>query len=234
MTDLADLALAAISQAQRRVEIAAENLANVTTPAYKRRVPFAVLVAQDDEQKPTPTVKAAIDFTGGKLSQTGNPADLAISGPGYFVVRQEDRVLYSRNGQFAVDGEGRLVNPQGFVLQLANGADLKVSAAAFEVRSDGTVVDKGVVLGRIALFAPDDEHAMEPATGGFTGPASQLPEQDRALIRQGAIETSNVSTGDEMVVMMEALRRAEAGQRVMNVYDDLMGRVITSFGESGR
>ena len=234
MTDLADLALAAISQAQRRVEIAAENLANITTPAYKRRVPFAVLVEQADEQKPTPTVKAAIDFVGGKLSQTGNPSDLAISGPGYFVVRHEDRVLYSRNGQFAVDGDGRLVNAQGFALQLANGGDLKVSSSAFEVRSDGTVLDKGEVLGRIALFAPDDERVMEPVAGGFTGPAAQLPEQDRALIRQGAIETSNVSTGDEMVVMMEALRRAEAGQRVMNVYDDLMGRVITSFGEIGR
>lgn len=234
MTDLADLALAAISQAQRRVEIAAENLANVTTPAYKRRVPFAVLVAQDDEQKPTPTVKAAIDFVGGKLSQTGNPSDLAISGPGFFVVRQGDRILYSRNGQFSVDGEGRLVNVQGFALQLANGADLEVSSAEFEVRSDGTVVDKGLALGRIALFAPDDERAMEPVAGGFTGSASQVPEQDRALIRQGAIEASNVSTGDEMVVMMEALRRAEAGQRVMNIYDDLLGRVITSFGESGR
>jgi flagellar basal body rod protein FlgG len=37
-----------------------------------------------------------------------------------------------------------------------------------------------------------------------------------------------------MVSMMEALRRAEAGQRVMNVYDDLMGRAITTFGENVR
>jgi flagellar basal-body rod protein FlgF len=53
-------------------------------------------------------------------------------------------------------------------------------------------------------------------------------------VQQGAYEASNVTTGDEMVLMMEALRRAEAGQRVMNVYDDLLGRAVTSFGENVR
>ena len=55
-----------------------------------------------------------------------------------------------------------------------------------------------------------------------------------ATVQQGVYEASNVNTGDEMVMMMEALRRAEAGQRVINVYDDLMGRAVTTFGESVR
>jgi len=35
-----------------------------------------------------------------------------------------------------------------------------------------------------------------------------------------------------MISMMEALRRAETGQRLVGVYDDLMGRVLTSLGQS--
>jgi flagellar basal-body rod protein FlgG len=48
------------------------------------------------------------------------------------------------------------------------------------------------------------------------------------------VEASNVSLGDEMVGMMQALRQAESGARLVQVYDDLMGRAITSFGQSGR
>jgi flagellar basal-body rod protein FlgG len=235
MTSVPDLAVAILSQAQRRVEIAAQNIANSTTPAYKRRVAFSTLVGGDQNaDSGTPTVNAAIDFRNGKLSETGKPTDLAISGPGYFALRRDSQVIYARSGQFSTDKDGRLVNAQGFALQLANGNDLVVRSSDFQVRSDRTVVEKGSVLGRISVFGVADQRSFEPVDGGFRAGASDLTETDDAQIRQGAIETSNVSSGDEMVVMMESLRRAEAGQRVMNVYDDLMGRVITSFGDSVR
>jgi flagellar basal-body rod protein FlgG len=48
------------------------------------------------------------------------------------------------------------------------------------------------------------------------------------------IEASNVSLGDEMVAMMTALRQAESGARLAQLYDDLMGRAITTLGESKR
>ncbi len=52
------------------------------------------------------------------------------------------------------------------------------------------------------------------------------------VIHQGALESSNVSNADEMIAVMAAIRRAEAGQRMANVYDDLMGRVLQTFGQS--
>ena len=45
------------------------------------------------------------------------------------------------------------------------------------------------------------------------------------------LETSNVNMGDEMVAMMEAVRRAETGQRLVTTYDDLMGRALNLFGQ---
>ena len=55
---------------------------------------------------------------------------------------------------------------------------------------------------------------------------------DTPVVRQGFLESSNVALGDEMIALMEAVRRAETGQRLMNVYDDLMGRAIITFGQS--
>jgi hypothetical protein len=34
-----------------------------------------------------------------------------------------------------------------------------------------------------------------------------------------------------MVALMEAVRRAETGQRIIGTYDDLMGRALSAFGQ---
>jgi flagellar basal-body rod protein FlgF len=235
MGSLADLAVTILTQAQRRVEIAGQNIANATTPAYKRRVSFSTLVGGDQTGDiAIPKVNSSLDFRSGKLTSTGNPTDIAISGPGYFALRRDDHVIYSRQGQFTADEKGRLVDAQGFALQLTNGGDLALKSARFEVRDNGTVVEDGMTLGRIAVFAADDQNGFEAINGGFLAGRADLQPAEDVSIRQGMVEASNVSVGDEMIVMMEALRRAESGQRVMNVYDDLMGRVITSFGDAVR
>lgn len=235
MGDVTELAMAAISQAQRRVEIAAQNLSNAATPSYKRRVAFSTLVRSSSETTTVvPQVNLTIDQRPGKFVETGNPANLAISGPGYFALGRGAQVIYTRNGQLSIDGEGRLVDKNGFALQLSNGRDLIVRSSAFEVRPDGSVWEKGALLGTIAVFSVDVE-----AVEGRAQPSQRLSSNELQLvefpsIKQGMIEASNVTSGDEMVAMIEALRRAEAGQRVMTVYDDLMGRAITSFGDSAR
>jgi flagellar basal-body rod protein FlgG len=48
------------------------------------------------------------------------------------------------------------------------------------------------------------------------------------------IENSNVSVGDEMVTMMTALRQSEGGARLVQVYDDLLGRALSTLGQSGK
>jgi flagellar basal-body rod protein FlgF len=235
MSSVADMAMATISQAQRRVEIAAQNLSNVATPGYKRRVAFSTLVRNEASPiNTTPTVSAAVDYRNGKLTKTGNPSDLAIAGPGYFALRTENGMIYTRQGQFTRDHEGRMVNAQGAALQLTDGNTLFVKSAAFEVRRDGNIIQNGASLGRIAVFVPYDESALREASGGYRSRSADLALAVDVNIHQGMIETSNVSTGDEMIAMMEAMRRAETGQRIMNVYDDLMGSVITRFGDAVR
>jgi flagellar basal-body rod protein FlgF len=235
MGKLAELSIAILSQAERRVEIAAQNLSNATTPAYKRRVAFSSLVQSPDSQNTIiPRVSAAIDFRSGKLVETGNPFDMALAGPGYFAVRYDERILYTRQGQFAADAKGRIVDSRGGILQLANGGDASVESAKFEIAADGTITEAGLLRGKIAVYGTEDESLLEPVEGGFNDSRAALALLDDAAVQQGAYEASNVTTGDEMVLMMEALRRAEAGQRVMNVYDDLLGRAVTSFGENVR
>jgi flagellar basal-body rod protein FlgF len=235
MSSVVDFAIAILSQAEKRVEIAGQNMANATTPAYKRKIPFSDLVQMDNNGNvSTSNVASVIDFTNGKLSQTGSPSDLAIASNGYFALRSKNGIVYSRQGQFAVNQEGNLVNSQGFPLQTTSGSDLVIKSRDFVVTIDGTVTEKSLVVGKIAVFDASDEKNLEPTDGGFRAKSKELPLVDEAMIRQGMFENSNVTTGDEMVAMMESLRRAESGQRLMNVYDDLMGRAISGFGDNLR
>ena len=59
------------------------------------------------------------DFSQGAFEDTSSATDLAISGNGFFMVRNSnsDSVYYTRAGNFTFDTNGYLVDPNGYVVQ---------------------------------------------------------------------------------------------------------------------
>lgn len=156
-----------------------------------------------------------------------------MAGPGFFVVRSPAGALrYTRDGQFSRNAEGRLVDPRGSVLQ-ADGGDLVIAQGRVEIMGDGVVLEAGAPVARLDVMDFADPALATPSQdGGFASPADNLEPVGTPAVRQGSVEMSNVTTAGEMVAMMAALRRAESGQKLANLYDDLMGRVISSFGQT--
>lgn len=234
MGGLVEIASSILVDAARSVEVSGQNIANITTPGYRRRVDFSqVMASRSGDETSSQVHRTAIDFTFGKLVETGSPSDLALVGTGFFVVRTPSGALrYTRDGQFRRDTEGRLVDPRGAVLQ-ADGGNLVLHGGPVEVLADGVVLEAGAPVGRLDIVDFEDPAQATPSQdGGFAAPAETVEPVATPSVRQGAIEMSNVTTAAEMVSMMAALRRAESGQRLANVYDDLMGRVITTLGQT--
>lgn len=174
----------------------------------------------------------ATDFSAGKTVETGNPYDLAIVGEGLFTVRNSDRTFYTRQGQFQKDADGRLITTQGFALQTDSG-DLVLKGGKFEVTADGVVLEDGAPVAKLAIARLAEPARANPVGGSlFTALPEDVDPATAPALRQGALESSNVSTADEMVAIMGALRRAESAQRLVGVYDDLMGRALTTFGQA--
>lgn len=171
-------------------------------------------------------------MTSGLLSETGNPLDLAISGDGFFELRGEGGSLYTRNGQFTRAEDGRLLGIGDLALQAVGGGDLVVPVTGYKVTADGSVMDGDRTVARIAIASFDAGAATSGQDGLLLVEAGSTRRVDAPLVRQGFLESSNVSLGDEMIALMEAVRRAETGQRLINVYDDLLGRAITTFGQA--
>jgi flagellar basal-body rod protein FlgG len=236
MSGLVEAATSIMSASERRLETISNNVSNISTPGFKRQVSFSdVLAGTASGGVAGQQMRVHSDLAQGKMSSTGNPLDLAISGSGFFQLRSGEELVYSRHGQFRRAEDGTVVNQQGHRLQQVGGGDLVLENAAVEILADGTVLDAGRPVARVGVFAPAEQAQVQPLGGSmFAIAADALDEVERPELRQGMIEASNVAIGDEMVAMMAALRQAESGARLVQLYDDLIGRAITAFGQGGR
>lgn len=225
MAGLVDAATAIMGGAQRRLEIAARNISNGTTPGYKT-------VSDVEDGGAGPQVFRA-NMAQGRMQRTGRSLDMAITGDGLFQVRVGSQLLYTRQGQFSIGRDGAVVTPQGFPLQQAGGGDLILDRASVEVAADGTVTDDGRPVARIAVFSGPDGAAPVPVDGSLFSIAGAEEVADPQL-RQAVLESSNTELGGEMVSVMLALREADGGARLVQAYDDLTGRAVTTFGGMGR
>jgi len=231
MSGLIESATAILSASQRRLEVAAHNVANISTPGYKRQVGFSALVGADVPNGAVePGFAIGRDFAPGKLTSTSNPLDIAIDGDGMFQLRAGDRLIYTRQGQFSRAADGTVVTPQGYVLQQSGGGDLVLDSAQVSILQDGTILDDGVPVARLAAFSGDPATLTPVGESYFAAPGGGMESVTDATFRQGMVEASNVEIGDEMVTMMASLRQSEVGARLVQTYDQLLGSAISTFG----
>ena len=129
----------AMRAARDQLEIATQNLANVSTGGFRKAAADVTLSPRGL------TVAASSTREQGGLTHTGRPFDLALLGPGAFGVG----TTTTRDGAFSRDRNGWLVDDHGRRLRGACGA-LRVSADA-RIEADGRVLDRGRVVDRIPL-----------------------------------------------------------------------------------
>ncbi|MBE3518693.1 MAG: flagellar hook protein FlgE [Firmicutes bacterium] len=127
-------AVSGLRSHQTRMDVIGNNIANVNTTAFKAsRVTFQEIFAQTLRGATAPTAGAtgrggsnplqvglgvnlaSIDtiHTPGNLQPTGKSTDLAIEGNGFFVVKDGERIVYTRAGNFDRDAWGTLVDSEG-------------------------------------------------------------------------------------------------------------------------
>ena len=113
---------------------------------------------------------------------------------------------YTRNGQFSLDPQGRLVTAQGDpVLDAARPRD--------HGAADGKVDPRR--LGVVALTNPRKE-GDSLVTGTPAGAAA-------GTVRSGALESSGADAARSMVDMIASMRAFEAGQKVIQTIDETLG-----------
>ncbi len=151
---------------QQRIDVTANNLANVNTTGFKKsRADFQDLLYQNERVAGTTSVQGTFAPTGmqvgtgvrtastyrshekGDMAQTGNPFDMAIEGRGFFQIAMPGgEIAYTRAGNFTVDGQGQLTTPDGYLLDPS--ITIPEGASNIEIGEDGTV--SGLMPGETA------------------------------------------------------------------------------------
>jgi flagellar basal-body rod protein FlgF len=238
MSGLVEAASRVLRGSERALELAAQNVANASTPGFKRSVMLFDQVAARSllgAEAADAVADPMTDMRSGKLVDTHRPLDLALAGQGFFVVGDSERPMLVRSAQLRLDAEGALVTADGERLQQAGGGDLLLKGAAPELSRDGTVLEDGVPVARIAVVTVGPSVDLQAMGGArFSAPAGALLDVAEPEVRQGMIEASNVSLGEEMTAILAASRYAETGARLVQVYDELMGQALSGLGRGGK
>jgi len=200
-----------------------QNTANSHTPGYRavRTVPdFATQAG----------LRNGLDQRDGGLAQTTRPLDLALRGPGFFVVERDGRTLLTRAGALRLDEEGTLVTAGGDRVLGESGA-LSLSEGAVRVDADGQLWSGERSVGRLQIVSVADSSALRPAGDGLYEYAGAA-EQWQGSIVQGALERANVDAADEMLRMMETTRHVESVRRAITTYDQMLDTGINRLGDN--
>lgn len=221
----------------REMRIVANNVANMATTGYRREgAVFAETLAALPLEGGSLAMTAArvrmTDDAQGTLSATGGAFDLAIDGPGFFMVEGPDGPRLTRAGAFARSEAGELVNHDGRrVLDDSGGAIVAPpDAGAFAVASDGTISVGGAPIGRIGIYDVEDPAALIREDGvTFRAEGEALPIEGRVL--QGFVEKANVNPVEEIARMIEVQRGYELSQRFLEREDERIRAAVRLLGQ---
>ena len=229
--------------ANRSMEVIANNLANLSTPAFKREsVQFEqyLVPVQATEAEGGGTVNVSFvldkgvsrDTSEGRFESTGSLLDMAISGPGYFVVQTPNGDRYTRNGHFRFDDQGNVVTEQGFQVQSDGGAiTLQPQDGDLRVAGDGTLSTNTQLLGKMKIVTFPDERQLKKTGSSLYDAGGQTPQAATSpRVRQGIIERSNVEPVIEISRMIETLRAYQASAGLTQSGEDLLKQAIEKIG----
>ncbi|HVO54562.1 MAG TPA: flagellar hook-basal body complex protein [Solirubrobacterales bacterium] len=266
-------AISGLKSHQTMLDVTANNIANVNTVGYKAsRATFKDSLSQLQIGAAAPgggqggrnaaqvglgvQINSIDNLMGsGTLQATGNVTDLAIQGPGMFVIGAGGtppalpaNFEYTRAGNFTFDSEGFLTTQNGdFVLgRTAAGAGapnsyIQVPEGATDVAigQDGAVsyVPAGggarEVAGYLSIATFTNEAGLQRTSGNrwiesaASGEAIDgTPGGEFGLTISGTLEMSNVDLATEFTDMIAAQRGFQANSRVISTADEMLQDLV--------
>lgn len=228
----------------RELDVIANNMANVTTNGFKARASrfedFVMPGASADQfKRPDRKVDYVVDAgtlldtSSGAIEMTRNPLDVAIKGDGFFTVQTPAGERYTRNGAFAVNATGQLVNSDGFVVAGDNGPIVfGQNETGFSIAADGTVSSAQAQKGHVKLVRFADQRSLKnEGANTFSSATPAQPAGTTSKLESGAIERSNVKPVLEMSRLIEVNRAYTNVAAMITRMDEMKRTAVTKLAD---
>ncbi len=221
---------------QTRLSVISNNLANVSTNAYKEsRAVFEDLLYQNVRQVGGSTSQDSLLPSGlmlgsgsrivatekihsqGTIQTTGNALDVAIQGKGYFPILLPDGTeAYTRDGGFMVSDQGQLVTASGYTLQ--PGITIAADVQSITIGNDGVV----------SVNLPGQ---TSPSTIGniqlanFINPTGLQPMGENLFLESAA--SGAAQAGTPGLTGLGSLRSGALESSNVNIVEEMVGMIET-------
>lgn len=215
-------------RAKERLTVTTNNIANVNTPGFKK-----ILMEEFSQHIPDnkgdsynlmvfPRFKRTdVILTQGGLHKTGNPLDVALNGRGFFAVKAGNEEVYTRNGHFFINSDGKLVDQNGNPVLDISGKEIFLDGKKeVTITKDGEIFQGGE---KVAVLKIVDFQTVKPLGNSYYQGIGS-PTATDAEVLQGFLEDSNVNVVKEMVNLIENQRRFEMYGNVIRAIDQMNNR----------
>jgi flagellar basal-body rod protein FlgG len=247
----------------QKLDVVSNNIANINTQGFKRemlvyeerRPPvqgasfngsatknFSAFHGADPAVSYVQVMGSLTDFTEGSLIKTDNPLDVAIEGKGFFVVNTPTGIRYTRNGNFQLDGVGKLVDKNGHQIMTRNEEPVFIPFDTRHVTIDqdgsifaGTELEQET-LGRLKIVNFNNLQGLTKEGQGFYKISDSSVKEillNDVKVLQGFTENSNANPIHEMTQMIETLRLFEAYQKIIQSIDEADDQSVNNLARVG-
>lgn len=217
-----------VGSEQYKLDILANNTANINTWGYKTKVPiFSELMyyemkgkAQENNELLTGTgmriQKADTDFSQMSLAESEGEYHYAIEGDGMFMLRDPstNAITYTRDGSFSLSLRGNdfyLISSTGKLVLDRNANPIQVN----ENSPDTLPIAIVDFVNKNGMLSVGDNEFTPVAKNGNPFLAQN------AKLRKGMLEMSNVDLADQMTKIIEAQRAYSYALRMVQTSDEI-------------
>ena len=228
------------SSLSRAMDVLANDMANISTPAFKIEMPIAkeypVKLGTGQTVSYVEDVGVWRDTRQGDLTYTANSLDTAIQGNGYYSLQTPGGTRYTRNGRFQIGAGSQLVTAQGYPVLSDRGAPITipVNPGQLVISADGTIVTaKGTSIGKLSVskFA-EREQLVSQEDGLYVTNAQPTPDTD-SQVKQGMIENSNAEPILLLTKLMAVQRAYTDAQSMADGEDTRIRNAIDKLSAAG-
>ena len=231
---------------RRQMDIIANNIANMSTTAFKREnVMFGQYLKEANGNSPKSVRQIAFvqDFgitrnmSNGQFETTNNIFDIALSGDGMFQVKKTNgEMAFTRNGHLALSDDYTLITSSGQEIMDKSGNSITIppNTPNIKIASDGTI--SSPATGQIAklnvVAFTDNSKLKKIGDNMFSSDSPTLPATDFQIV-QGAIEGSNVQPIIEITRMIQVSRSYIQTSKLMENLQNAKSKAINQLSKIG-
>ena len=243
-----------ISCSQHKMNVLANNLANVNTTGFKPSEVVLAERAREPQQMRsgldsrrlleqlgggTRIGYSGVDLGQGSIRNTEQRTDLALRGEGFLHLdsARDGTTQLTRDGRLRFDGEGILrhaasgasvLDPRGRQIQLTDEEQLRFAGFG----SRGELLDRedlGEPLATVALVRPTAMN-VRPAGENLLVTSEKLTSDPTTEVIGNSLEESGADPVTGMVEMIKLTREIEMNSRLIQYQDAMIGQAVTALG----